>query len=88
MPCTVSYSFCSTGPQPSGSLIAITVSPRVISHTGVTTTAVPHAATSANSFTSSNGTGRTSTFMPRSAAICLSVLLVTLGSTECESGVT
>ena len=62
--------------------------PRVISHTGVITTAVPSAATALKRLISVYGIGRHSTLMPRSFAHCLSDMLVTDGSTEQESGVT
>ncbi len=88
MPCTVSKSFCRCGPTASGSLILMTSLPRVISHTGVTTTAVPQAATSENSLISPYGILRHSTFHPRSAAHCFSDMFVIDGSTEWLSGVT
>ena len=62
--------------------------PRVISQTGVITTAVPSAATAWNRLISEYGIGRHSTLMPRSFAHYRMDMFVTDGSTECESGVT
>ncbi len=55
---------------------------------GVMTTAVPQAPTSSNSASSSTGTGRFSTCMPKSAATSCRVLLVMDGRTLSDKGVT
>ena len=59
-----------------------TLPPRVMDLMGVTTTAVPQAATSVKVWTSSQGTGRCSTVMPMSFACCSNTAFVHDGKIE------
>ena len=84
MDVTASYSFEIVSNEPN-----LTVSvPRVMLWMGVSTTAVPHAATSSNDPTSSHGTGRSTTSRPMSAAACMTTLFVHDGRIEGDFGVT